>query len=447
MRLLDILTFTLYQGILSTALSVSLAFVLARAFAYHTRSVFFEIILSLPLLTPAIVGILGYTLLFKAGGIFEGVLPRYGSGAIIAAHVIFYTPYLVVCLWQGYRSIPFEHYRIADQLGLGSWMRFQSVEFPTLKPYLINVSWLCLTLSITSFTTVFVLGGGPGSTTLSIALFQFLFQNFHLNDALLLAVLQMGGCLLFFALNVFVPKPIPQVSKRQAPLKPSFLSGAGVILASGLCLIPLGIVLAKTSFTFSPVMVSATLKSLQIGICSGSLTLLLAWWILSQNNKYYLYGGLGIFFIPTSFLGFMIMMIQVYGGELYPFPSIILINTLLTLPYVLNTLKDPYAQAQVSYGRLIESIGISRPRMMLSLLKAPLWKAYGVSAALAAGDLSALLMFSDTENPGLSSLIYHQLGGYQMGEAMTTAALLMTISFMFVGLGALMGRRTLHVNV
>jgi len=446
MKLLDILIFTLYQGVLSAVFSVALAFVLARALAYHTRSALCETLLNLPLLTPAIVGIVGYILLFKTGGPFGGLFPRYGRGAIIAAHVIFYTPYLIVCLWQGYRSIPFEHYRTADQLGLRGWMRFLTVEWPLLKPYLVNVSWLCLTLSITSFTTVFVLGGGPGSTTLPIALFQSLFQNFSMTEALWLALLQMGGCLLFFGLNVFVPTPSPHISKSHPHLKPSLLSGFGVGLALALCLIPLGIVIVKTSFTFSPVMAMATLKSLQIGICSGTLTLTLAWLILSRNNTFWLYGGLGIFFIPTSLLGFLIIMIQVYGGEFHPLPSIILINTLLTLPYTLNTLKDPYTQARISYGRLIESVGMSRHLMMASLLKEPLWKAYGMSAALAAGDLSALLMFSDAENPGLSSLIYHQLGGYQMGEAMTTAAILMAISFSLVGLGALMGKRTHNVN-
>ncbi len=64
--------------------------------------------------------------------------------------------------------------RTASQLGLGGWWLWRAVHWPAIKPVLPGVAALVFTLCFTSFAIIMTLGGGPGTTTLEVAIYQAL---------------------------------------------------------------------------------------------------------------------------------------------------------------------------------------------------------------------------------------------------------------------------------
>ena len=134
---------------------------------------------------------------------------------------------------------------------------------------------------------------------------------------------------------------------------------------------------------------------------------------------------------PISLIGFAAFWIQLHWSAIPDLLLIILLNVFLTLPFALHFLKDPALQIKTTYSNLARGLGMTRLKkaklVLLPLLRKPLGQSLGFCSALAAGDLTALLMFSDYETPGLSSLLFQQIGGYRGGEAMATALLLLIL--------------------
>ncbi|WP_198147992.1 hypothetical protein, partial [Elstera litoralis] len=60
---------------------------------------------------------------------------------------------------------------------------------------LLGIAALIFLLCAGSFTIVLALGGGPGATTLEVALYEALRLDFDPSRAALLALLQTGLCL------------------------------------------------------------------------------------------------------------------------------------------------------------------------------------------------------------------------------------------------------------
>jgi len=89
--------------------------------------------------------------------------------------------------------------------------------------------------------------------------------------------------------------------------------------------------------------------------------------------------------------------------------------------------------------RLIQSLnlqGLNRWRLLdWPTLRQPIGLSMAVSAALAAGDLSAIALFGSDRAITLSLLLYQRMGSYRLFAAAVTAVLLLLVCFsLFVGL-------------
>lgn len=389
-------------------------------------------------MTPSIVGILGFITLFSADGFLGGILPIYGLGGIVLAHAFFYAPFMATFLWQAWLNIPSEQFKLSRQLGLSTFDRFKYVEYPALKPYLLAGTWLVFCMSLASFTTVLILGGGPNSTTLPVALYQSLFSTLNFPQAMLFAILQVGLCILAYSVMLLLPEVKPQPTQHIDST--SLSSRLGSFLSLGLTLLlllPLILVIFE-SLSYLPNLSSSEnllslQKSLLIALFVGPTSTFIALGALVWSKSPRLISLLGSVFLiaPLSLFGFGAFWIQLHLEWVPDMLIIIILNVLLTLPFALHFLKAPVLQITSTYTNLSKALGLSKLTWMhlvlFPLLRKPFAQSLGFCSALAAGDLTALLMISDYDNPGLSALLFQQMGGYRGGEALATALLLMML--------------------
>lgn len=120
-----------------------------------------------------------------------------------------WTPFVYLVLFAGLQAVPPETVEAAQVDGAGPWTQFRHIELEYLRPLLLLVLFFRLADVLRVFDAVYVLtGGGPGTTTefLSLYLYRVGFRFSDLPQASALAVVVMGGMILFYnAISRFLP--------------------------------------------------------------------------------------------------------------------------------------------------------------------------------------------------------------------------------------------------
>ncbi|MEO1749452.1 MAG: ABC transporter permease subunit, partial [Pseudomonadota bacterium] len=197
------LRFTLVQAALSTLISIGFAIPVLMALRQTSSprvQQVVRVLFSLPLVLPQIVAALAIVAVFGQNGWFAAITDVlhvgwpsiYGLGGILLAHVFFNMPLAVRVFDQAMQSMPPEYDKLAAQLGLRGFQRFWLVEAVVIRNSIGGIANLIFLLCATSFTIVLLLGGGPRSTTLEVAIYQALAFDFDLGRALFLILLQIA---------------------------------------------------------------------------------------------------------------------------------------------------------------------------------------------------------------------------------------------------------------
>lgn len=116
---------------------------------------------SIPMINPDILTGISLFLLFVFLGISRGL------GTVLAAHVVFCTPYVVLSVMPRLTKMNPNIYEAALDLGATPWQAFRMVMMPELWPGMISGFILSLTLSIDDFGVTFFTKGSNGLETLS----------------------------------------------------------------------------------------------------------------------------------------------------------------------------------------------------------------------------------------------------------------------------------------
>ena len=116
---------------------------------------------SIPMINPDILTGISLFLLF----VFLGI--SRGFGTVIAAHVVFCTPYVVLSVLPRLSKMDPNIYEAALDLGATPFQTLRKVMMPELWPGMISGFILSLTLSIDDFGVTFFTKGSNGLETLS----------------------------------------------------------------------------------------------------------------------------------------------------------------------------------------------------------------------------------------------------------------------------------------
>jgi multiple sugar transport system permease protein len=135
--------------------------------------------------------------------------PALAMLSVASVDIWQWTPFVYLVLFAGLQAVPPETVEAAQVDGAGPWTQFRHIELEYLRPLLLLVLFFRLADVLRVFDAVYVLtGGGPGTTTefLSLYLYRVGFRFSDLPQASALAVVVMGGMLLFYnAISRFLP--------------------------------------------------------------------------------------------------------------------------------------------------------------------------------------------------------------------------------------------------
>jgi len=186
----------------SIALQLLLGFVLALLLnrRFRTHSFWSTAILLPMMLAPAVVGTFWKYFFEPQYGIFNRFVELFGGAgnltmlgdttlspwAIVLVDTWMWTPYVMLLLLAGLRSIPAYLYEAAEIDRASEWFKFRRITFPLVWPLLLIAVMFRAIEAFRLFDLVYILtGGGPGGTTetLSYNVYKVAFFGFDTGRA------------------------------------------------------------------------------------------------------------------------------------------------------------------------------------------------------------------------------------------------------------------------
>lgn len=462
--------FSIKQALLSTLLSVGFAVPIAHAIArrqFKGRTLLLKLF-SMTLVLPTLVGVFGLLAIYGKNGLIAQALSYFGSEwnvniyglkGILLAHVFFNLPFSIQLLVQALEQIPSSQKRLAYQLGIKGWSKFKYLEWPFLCQQLPHTIGLVFMLCFTSFAVIMALGGGPKATTIELAIYQAIRFDFDLQTGAILALWQLFLCSAFHLIINKMGKALPIKEKTEHYFfiytKQTWLQKAWdlfwIALVILLVIPPIMMVIFQGINSSSITVLTqsslwqATANSLIIASVSAFSACLLGFALVNTSRFYRMQRRVQsarwvemsaslILVVPSIVLatGLFLMLrnyIDLFGS---PYSLVIIVNTLMALPYVVNILNQPAYQLLQQYQHLCDSLGIKGfNRLKLvewRALKAPIAKALGISFVLSTGDLGAIALVGSQDFQTLPLHLFHLMGSYQMQGAACTALVLFSLS-------------------
>jgi thiamine transport system permease protein len=452
------LRFTVLQATLSALASVVLAIPVARALARRRFPGRAAVITTLgaPFLLPVIVAVLGLLAVFGRAGWVNAALGTfglppvsvYGLHGIVLAHVFLNMPLAVRMILSGWQAIPAERFRLAASLGFGPRDTLRHLEIPMLRAVLPGAALVIFIVCLSSFAVALTLGGGPGATTVELAIYQSLRFQFDLPAAARLALLQCALCTAAFLLasRLTLPQAFGAgLDRRDGPSAPGgwhrIADAAAIALSLAFILLPLAAIALRGLPGIAhlpPEVWSAAGRSLAVALPATALTVTAALVLaLAQARGARLPALAATLPLAVSSLvlgtGLFLALRPVIAPSALALPVTVGVNALLALPFAFRILAPEAATLHRDWHRLTTSLNLTpaaRLRwVILPRLARPTGFAAGLSAALAMGDLGVIALFADSNDATLPLAIHRLMGAYRMDDAAAAALLLVTLSF------------------
>lgn len=439
------LRFTVWQAFWSALLSVALAIPVARALSRRTfwgRTLLISV-MGAPFILPVIVAILGLLAVFGGNGIVNALLgplgvPKldiYGRYGVIFAHVFFNLPLAVRLILQGWMAIPSERFRVAASLGAPV---FWLLEWPMLRRIAPSAFAVIFVICLGSFAVALTLGGGPRATTVELAIYQAFKFDFDLSRAASLAVVQLalgvsaGLVALLLARGDLLGAGMDRVVQRwdgSRLMDAVWIGAAAVFLLAPLSAI---FVAGLPGMLELPASIwPAALRSLLIALGAVVLTMALALPLATKAGEAASLLGISVSGLVLGTGLFLILQPYVRPSSV-ALPVTMLVNVLMSLPFVLRILRPNVQNAKEDFGRLGLSLGLKGwvlwRIVYLPRLRRPIGFASGLTGALAMGDLGVITLFSRPGEGTLPLVMYDLMGRYQMEAAYSAALLLVGLS-------------------
>ena len=457
----ELLRFSLWQALLSAALSTLLALPLARSLALDPKLPGKPWFLSWCLLCfvmPSLILITGLVALFGRSGWLTPWLGEswrlYGLNGILLAHVFLNLPFAIRVLTFQWQSIPANTWKLSAQLGMTGWQRFSVIEWPVLRGVLPAVSGFIFLLCFNSFAVVLALGGGPAASTLEVAIYQALKYDFNPSEALFLAWTQLlvaGSIYLIFSrMGRFQWLAPVQAGPVWLPrLSPVFCwSGRlGYLLSVLFLTLPILVLLplawqADWTFLQQTQLTRVIVRSLVLAVAASVLAVCLALALLSlwragrQEGFRQWVAAVALYplVVPAMVVsvGLYILLMPWVDWQAYGWIAVILMNAVIALPFVFQQLRPAVLEYDASYARLLADLNLTRLThwrcVYLPYLKPLLRRVLAISFVLALGDMSVFAIFGSDDWRTLPWLIYTLAGGYRLAEAALVSVLLLALA-------------------
>ena len=453
---LGVTGFTLWQAALSTLLSlggaVPLARALARRPAFPGRGAIVAL-LGLPLVIPALVAALAVIAVWGREGVLNDALAAlgaerigiYGLPGILIAHAFFNMPLAARLLLRHLAAVPAERWRLAAQLGLPAWTVWRLIEWPAIRPHVGGVALLVFALCVTSFAIVLILGAGPRSTTLEVAIYQSLRFDFLPGRAVALALVQLALTGLIALL--LRGRAAEWGEGEGAPRRPAggghwtdgAIIAAAVLFVLGplVALVVAGLRADLARLLSEGIVIDAILTSLALGGLAASAALVLTIMLVLGGHAggARLRGAAGavaalVLVVPPVVVGagwFVALLGTGLAFTIAPV-MIVAVNAMMALPFTVRVVGPAWARHARATDRLALSLGVSGAwrlwRLDLPAMRGALSLAFAFALALSLGDLGVVALFGSDEWRTLPLLLQQRMGSYRTADAAGLALIL-----------------------
>lgn len=257
--ILDVLWFTTWQALASTALTLLIAlpgaYVFAR-FDFPGKQVL-RAVVTVPFVLPTVVVGTAFLALLGRGGLLDelwGVRLDTTVWAILLAHVFFNYAVVVRTVGGLWSQLDPRQEEAARVLGAGRFAAFRRVTLPALAPAVAAAALMVFLFTFTSFGVVQILGG-PAYSTLEVEIYRQTAQLLDLPTAAVLTLVQfaaVGGILAVHAATVRRRERAlklvdpAQTSRRPRGVGQWALLGGVLLTALLLILLPLGVLVERS---------------------------------------------------------------------------------------------------------------------------------------------------------------------------------------------------------
>ncbi len=503
--LAQVLWFTCWQALASTALTLAIGLPAAYIYARYDfpGKTLLRALTTIPFVLPTVVvGVAFITLLGPRGVVNDGLmrlfdLPRppinllYTVWIILLAHA-FYNAAVVVRIVGGFwANLDPRLGEAAAVLGAPRWRRTWEVTLPLLLPSITAASLLVFLFCFTSFGVILILGG-PRFSTLEVEIYRQTVNFFNLPLAAVLALVQLA--ITFGVMVVYTrlqarssmplnAKPQSMTVRRPATWRAWLAVGAVNTMLTVVLLSPL-LALAVRSVTLgdgpptlryyqalasSPTQsvffvppVEAIRNSLLFSFAAVALSLVLG--VLAA----YLLAGAGsrgeqsrlarwldpVFLLPlgtsavTLGFGYIVALDEPPLNLRTSLALIPLAYTLIAMPFVVRSLLPALRSLSPRLRESAAVMGASPARVMREIDLPIVGRSLVVAAVFAftisLGEFGATLLLYQPRYPTMSVVIYRALG--QPGQVNYGQALAMSTLLMLVCLAGLLLIERLRVG-
>jgi thiamine transport system permease protein len=487
-----VLTFTFYQAILSTILTLLIGLPAAYLFArfdFRGKNLL-RALTAVPFMLPTVVVAAGFNALLGPRGWFNlSLMQMLGLdsppiqfvgtlGAILLAHIFYNTTIVTRIAGNALSRLDPKLEQAARSLGADSRRLWWDVRLPLLLPSLLAAALLVFLFDFTSFGVILLLGG-PAFATLEVQIYIQALQMLNLPLAALLAFIQLLCTLAFAILYTRIStRSIVQTApgaaggnlhKPKSLREKLFVSGMLLLLFTFFFLpllalplrsvsrldadrgqrgpVPTGLTdeyftelfVNRQSSIFYVPPVRAAINSLSYAALTVALSLLLgfpaAWALAKPGQLERILDPILIIPLGSSAVTLGLGFILAFGRWL-TFPWLVPVaHTLVALPFAIRTLQPALASIPDRLRQAAASLGAS-PLRVWQTVDWPILRRATLTAAIFAftislGEFGATAVISRPDYPTIPIAIYRflsQPGGSNYGQAMAMATILMALT-------------------
>ncbi|MFI7084860.1 ABC transporter permease [Streptomyces anulatus] len=257
--ILDVLWFTTWQALASTALTLLIALPGAYVFARFDfpGKQLLRAVVTVPFVLPTVVVGTAFLALLGRGGLLDelwGVRLDTTVWAILLAHVFFNYAVVVRTVGGLWSQLDPRQEEAARVLGAGRFAAFRRVTLPALGPAVAAAALMVFLFTFTSFGVVQILGG-PAYSTLEVEIYRQTAQLLDLPTAAVLTLVQFAAVGAILAVHAATvrrrERALKLVDPGQTSRRPRgpgqwALLGGVLLTALLLILLPLGVLVERS---------------------------------------------------------------------------------------------------------------------------------------------------------------------------------------------------------
>jgi thiamine transport system permease protein len=463
---LEVVWFTIWQALASTALTIAIAlpaaYVLGR-YRFRGRSLVSALVV-VPFVLPTVVVALAFLAILPAP------IDR-GWAAILVAHAFFNVAVVVRIVGTFWATLDPRIGEAAATLGASPRQRFREITVPLLAPALAAAAAIVFLFSFTSFGVVLILGG-PQYATIEAEIYNQAVRFFDLRAAAVLSLVQLA-CVAATAwvamrlerrvAGVAAPRPeaetlaVPRTARDRALVGLS-LGGLAVFLG-----LPLLVLVERSLATAdghglrayealgrrSSVLLAAPWEAIVNSIAYAAAATVLALVVgglaafAVTDRRSRLLDGLVLLPLGASAVMLGLGFLIAFDQEPIDFRSsswiVPVAQALVAIPFVVRilapTLRSIDAHQREAAALLGASPGRVRREIDLPIVARGLAVAAGFAFAISLGEFGATVFLARPDNPTLPVAIFRFLGRpgeVNVAQAYALAVVLMAVTVVSV---------------